>query len=181
MRINRIAIVALVVVITAAGMPALAAQEGPRAKPIENYKVTYTISELENGKAVNQRQFSLDVRDDGRSSNIRAGNRVPILTQMPSEKGGAPTVQYMDVGFSADSVVIERDSRLALDSRLEMSNLLPQENGGLGAGGNPVMRQTRLEIRTVVELDKKSVISSMDDMSSKKTMQLEVLVTKITK
>lgn len=175
-----LALVAIVVALAMAGTTA-AAQDAPRPKPIESYKVTYTISELESGKAVNQRQFSMDVRDDGRNSSIRAGNRVPIVTQLPADKGGAPAVQYMDVGFSADATLSERDSRLLLDSHLDMSSLLPQESGGSGAAGNPVTRATRLDIRTLVEPDKKAVISSMDDMASKKTMQLEVVVTKISK
>src|SRR3954471_9213682 len=94
----------LAVLVAGAGITtAASAQEPPRPKPDNPnaaYKLDYVIAEIENGKKVNTRTYTL-LTDEGGSGNMHMGMKAPLQ----GEKGPI----YMDVGLRIDSRLRPRD------------------------------------------------------------------------
>ena len=152
--------------------------EKPAApKSLNAYRVDFLLTELEDGKKNNSRTYSLVARE-GILNKLRAGVRVPIATNMGSP---IPQFQYLDVGMNIDCRVEEREGSLVLNAVADSSSFsLPGEPKAPGSvAERPVIRQMRSEINTVISLGKTTLISSMDDPSSKRRFQLEVTVTKV--
>ena len=152
-------------------LPARAQAEetpAPRAeRPKSTFRLDYVLSEVEGGKRTNERTFSMTV-NEGSSGQLRSGTRVPITT---GDKG----VQYMDVGLKISGRVMERESDLTLDSEIEMSTFANPEQ----AGGNPILRTVSQSLSTRPALGKLSVLSTLEDLTSRKRMQVEVTVTRL--
>ena len=151
--------------------------EKPAApKSLNAYRVDFLLTELEDGKKNNSRTYSLMARE-GILNKLRAGVRVPIATNM----GSIPQFQYLDVGMNIDCRVEEREGSLVLNAVADSSSFsLPGEPKAPGSvAEQPVIRQMRSEINTVISLGKTTLISSMDDPSSKRRFQLEVTATKV--
>jgi hypothetical protein len=151
--------------------------EKPAApKSLNAYRMDFLLTELEDGKKNNSRSYSLLARE-GILNKLRAGVRVPIATKM----GSLPQFQYLDVGMNIDCRVEEREGSLVLNAIADSSSFsLPGEPKAPGSvADQPVIRQMRSEINTVINLGKMTVISSMDDPSSKRRFQLEVTATKV--
>lgn len=147
--------------------------EEPPARPEKaksTFRLDYVLYELEAGKRANERTFSLTV-NEGSSGQLRSGTRVPITV---GDKG----VQYMDVGLKISGRVLERDGDLTLDSELELSTFAMPEQAG-EARGNPVLRTVSQSVSTRPPLAKPAVISSLDDLNSRKRLQVEVTVTRL--
>src|SRR5512141_223063 len=85
---------------------AVVAQDKQETKPARNdfgwarapYRLDYTIKEVDDGKVVNTRTYSLvmeSAEERGRSlGEVKTGSRVPITTQ--STKDGGSSLQYID-------------------------------------------------------------------------------------
>ena len=143
------------------------------------YNLKFVVSEIENGKVSNQRVYTAVVREE-RKGMLKTGNRVPVATG--SKNSDVPLQwQYLDVGFNVDFTVSEREGRLDLDLSADLSSMAPQDTSSPTPGGNPVVRQVREAMNTSVVEGKPTVVASLDDVSSKKTVQLEVTITKVRK
>ncbi len=91
---------------------------------------------------------------------------------------GDKGIQYMDVGLKISGRVLERDGDLVLDSEIEMSTFaLPEQ--AASSGGNPVVRTVSETISTRPVLGKPAVVSSLDDLNSRKRLQVELTVTRL--
>jgi len=155
--------------------------EKPVEKPagpisLNTYRLDFLLSELEDGKKINSRNYSVVPRQ-GILNKLRVGARVPISTTGP---GAISQVQYLDVGISIDCRIEERDGYVVLDAIVDSSSFaLPQEQTGRSVGGQPVIQNMRSQVNTVLTPGKPTVISSMDDPSSKRRYQIEVTATKV--
>lgn len=169
MRTKRLAITALVALLL---MVPAAAQEAGRPMPPDpnaSYKLDYTIYELEDGKRVNSRTYTL-LADDGGGASTKMGMRVPLHT----DKG----VQYMDVGLHIEAKVRQRENQnVWVSTRFELGGLVSEAaNPG---GGAPAVRNIEYSVPAVVTPGKATVIAGGDDLSSKRKFQLELVVTKL--
>src|SRR6266566_8046081 len=120
----------------------LHAQEDPskttkdvRVAAVPAYKMTFAVYELENGKRVNQRDYSLILQADGIMGNkIKIGTRVPIST------GNGTQFTYTDVGFDLECSLAETaNGKLAARIDLNVTSFaVPEQNANPGsAGGQP--------------------------------------------
>jgi hypothetical protein len=151
--------------------PALAEESTPRPdRPSSTFRLDYVLSETEGGKRTNERTFSMTV-NEGSHGQLRSGTRVPITV---SDKG----VQYMDVGLKISGRVTERDGDLTLETEIEMSTFAIPEQAS-ETKGNPILRTVNQSLSTRPALGKASVLSALDDLNSRKRMQVEVTVTKL--
>ena len=139
-------------------------------KPVHAYRVDFSLNELEDGKKINTRQYSVNVNSD-ESNEIKIGTRVPV----ESKEG---EFQYMDVGTNVWCRIEERSDGVALSVRAENSNFaIPDQ--GTGHDARPVIRQLKISGSTLALLGKPMIVGSMDDPNSKRQFQLEVTVTKL--
>jgi hypothetical protein len=147
----------------------------PRSRSLTAYRLEFTLSELDDlGKKINSRTYSL-VTMTTRSSKIRVGGRVPVATN-PESNLPQMQFQYLDIGMNIDCFVEEQDGFVILNSQVEASSAAPQRDEKTH---QPVIRQLRSDIRTVLAPGKPTVVASMDDPTSKERFQLDVTATKV--
>lgn len=155
------------------------AQDAPRHIQ-KVYKVVFLIYEMEDGKKINERTYTLPVNTvDGntRDGSIRVGTRVPIET---GSKSGDTMVQYIDVGLDLDCNVTEQQDKFIVHGNLTLSSLVSPEQGtDLKGGGMPVLRQIKQSFTSLVSPGKPTLVTTMDDINSKKRMQVEVTATRL--
>ena len=151
----------------------LLAQE-PKPQPTAPkaaWKMDFTVSELEAGKPINERHYSIMMLGQGRES-IRAGNQVPIVTTV----NNTTTTQYMDVALSLDCQVGEtRDGVTPVRVVFEISSLPGTQSGG----DNPITRFVKGSSNFVLTPGKKEVVITADDVNSKRQYQVTFLATKL--
>jgi 3D (Asp-Asp-Asp) domain-containing protein len=145
--------------------PSAEAQE----KPINAYRLDFSVNELEDGKKINSRQYSMNL-NSGDTNQIRIGTRVPV-----EAKQGEFT--YLDVGTTIKSRLRERDNGLMLDVWCDVSNfaLSDQQN----QSPHPALRQLQINASTMVLPGKPMMVGSVDDPNSKRQFQLEVTVNRL--
>jgi len=142
----------------------------PQLKATENtcaYRLVYSIHEVEGGKRVNTRNYTMVATDQNSTLSMKAGSRVPI----PS--GDGKSNEYLDVGTNILSRMKVTDGKLFLLSTIEFSGITP----GTAQGERPVLRLNRAESNTTVTLGKTMLLSSIDDPVSKRVYEVEVKVT----
>jgi len=177
----RVAILGLMVAWAAAGsaqdeVPAKSNAEAKGAakgsaedKPVHAYRLDFSVNELDDGKKINTRQYSLNLNADD-ANEIKIGTRVPV-------ESGHEQFQYMDVGTSIWCRIGERPDGIPMSVRADISNFAIPEQGTHES--RPVVRQFKINASTLALPGKPMVIGSVDDPNSKRQFQLEVTVTKL--
>ena len=158
----------------------MAAQEAPKHLQ-KIYKVVFLIYEVEDGKKINERTYTLPVTSvDGnpRDTTMSVGSRIPIATAInTSDK----TVwQYIDIGLNIDCSVTEQGDKFIVRGGIVLSSLaMPEQGTDPRSGGNPVVREVRENFTTLVPPGKPTLVTTMDDINSKKRTQVEITATKV--
>jgi hypothetical protein len=168
---------ALLFALTAGGISKASAQDSntsklapETAKTINAYRLDFSVNEMEDGKKINTRQYSMNLNAED-ANEIKIGTRVPV----ESKQG---EFQYLDVGTNIWCRIGERANGLAISVRAEVSNFaMPEQRERTGA--RPVLRQLEIHASTVAQLGKPMLVGSVDDPNSKRQFQLEVTVTKL--
>jgi len=138
------------------------------AQPTTFYKLDFTVKEVEAGKVLNTRGYSVMAsgKESGRAS-IRTGTKVPYQT--------SPEIHYADIGVNIDCLHLrELDGALALEVEADLSSI-PQEQ----PGNPPVVRQNKWSSTVLVPLRKATILFTSDDPASRQQMQLELTATPI--
>jgi hypothetical protein len=146
------------------------------------FRVDFSFNELEDGKKLNTRHYSLDLTG-GREATIKIGTRVPIVSgssgsASSSDSGASVQYQYLDIGTRIWAQVIGHGDREELHAEGEISSLDsagPETGPRLG----PVVRQIKIEGDMALVIGKPIIIGSADDPNSKREFQLEAVVTKL--
>ena len=151
--------------------PAAEAKAAPDLeKSVHAYRLDFTVKEMEDGKTINARQYSMNLQADD-NNEIKIGTRVPVET-------GQGQFQYMDVGTSIWCRIGERSEGIPLSVKAEISNFAIAEQSS-GHELHPLIRQLQIKASTLAQLGKPMVVGSVDDPNSKRQFQLEVTVTKL--
>ena len=140
------------------------------AADFNNYRVSYKVNEVENGKTVNSRSYKLMVRA-GTTATVRIGSRVPYSA------GGKEvgSIQYQDVGMNIDCRVRDEEGNVVVHTKVSMMSL-----GGRAEASSQTYRvfgQFQMENNTVVTLGKQVFVGSADDVASNHSYVIEVTVT----
>jgi hypothetical protein len=156
------------------------AQEGGASKPQSKepaiYKFDFTVYELQNGKKSNVRNYSMFLQEH-RKGAIKVGNRVPIAAIV---KDGV--FQYIDVGLNIECTFEESGGAAVLNFKVDLGSIVTPDQGDTRSSSpvtNPVVRQLRHEADAYVVAGKPTVIASIDDTNTPRTVQLEVTATKL--
>ncbi len=157
----------------------LRAQEGSKTPPpatekpakiLPVYRLEFTVREVEDGKRLNSRSYVMSV-EEGDWGRIRVGNRIPYNT-------GKDSFQYYDVGINIDCKYQVRDDSLLLGlGGIDISSIVKDDTSG--STPNPVVRRARAEGTAVVVPGKPTLVTSLDDVSSNRRYEVEVLATKV--
>jgi hypothetical protein len=137
------------------------------------YRLDFIMSELEDGKKINTRQYSMNLKSPD-ANEIKIGTRVPVEVKQGE-------FQYLDVGTNIWCKLREQDTGSAnnvmLNVKAELSNFsIPDQQS---QSMRPAIRQMKIEASTIAVIGKPMVIGSADDPNSKRQFQLEVTVTKL--
>jgi hypothetical protein len=148
--------------------PAVAAQE----QDDRTFLVSFVARELdENGKVVNSRRYDTmtGVGPNARAGSIRTGAKLPIRS--------GNEISYVDVGVSFDvtRTRIVDGKRFAMLVTADVSSLDPATREAT----QPTIRQNRWTGEVQVPIGEHKVIFSSDDLASRRTMQIEVTVTRV--
>ncbi len=139
-------------------------------RPVHAYRLDFSVNELEDGKKINTRQYSMNLNADD-SNEIKIGTRVPVDTPPAS-------FQYLDVGTNIWCRIGERPDGIPLSVRADISNFAVPDQG-TGRESRPIVRQFKINASTLAQLGKPMVVGSVDDPNSKRQFQLEVTVSKL--
>lgn len=142
-----------------------AAQES--IQPIVAYRLDFSVNEMEDGKKINTRQYSMNL-NAGDANSIKIGARVPV-----EPKNGE--FQYLDIGTNIWCRLKERGSTIALEVKADVSNIAAPDQ----QSQRPIVRQVQINASTVAIPGKPMVVGIVDDPSSKRQFQLEVTATKL--
>jgi len=148
------------------------AVEKEASKPTEAYRLDFSINELEDGKKINSRQYSMNLTKN-QPEDIKIGTKIPVDTK-PGE------YQYIDVGtnISGRLQAHKDNDQLELFVNAEVTNFaIPEQASGHEA--HPVIRQLKIGGSTLVVLGTPMVIGIADDPNSKRQFQVEVTMTKL--
>jgi 3D (Asp-Asp-Asp) domain-containing protein len=139
-------------------------------RPVHAYRLDFSVNELEDGKKINTRQYSLTLNADD-ANEIKIGTRVPVEAEHES-------FQYMDVGTSIWCMIRERADSIPLSVRADISNFAVPDQAS-GHESRPIVRQFKINASTLAQVGKPMVVGSVDDPNSKRQFQLEVTVSKV--
>ena len=172
----------LLLMLLAPGLGILRAQQSgsakdsaEAAKSIHAYRLDFSVNEMDSGKKINSRQYSLNL-NAGDGNEIKIGTRVPF-----EQKQGEFT--YIDVGTSLWSRLRDRSDLVwladdvSLNVRCDISNFAVPDQQGQNV--RPLLRQLKIDASTVAALGKPTLVGSVDDPNSKRQFQLEVTVTRL--
>src|SRR5437016_14480347 len=150
-------------------------QEQPKKDTLSDtaYKLVFVIYELEDGKRINQRDYTMITRTLSNSGVLKIGTRVPATVK---EK----ETQYLDVGLLITCLLREfNPGKLQSQIDISISSFaLPEQNSNPGGSNLPVLRNTNLTVSPLLTPGKPTIVASIDDVNSKKRMQVEVTATK---
>ena len=157
--------------VLAAGACLAQKPESPKEPP-RFYKLDFVVKELDNGKLLNARSYSITGSTDGSPSQIRTGSKIPV----PSSPGSTQ-FSFIDVGVHIDCRSIkEAGSELSLAVATEISSTVRESI----PSSYPIVRQNRWDATVLVPLRKPTVIFSSDDAATTHQIQLELTVTPMT-
>jgi len=107
---------------------------------------------------------------------VRTGSHE--LLQLQLKTGQIPQFQYMDVGVNIDGNSVQRlHNRLTLNVGADLSTVASPQDKESPLG--PQIRQNRWNSPVIVPIGKPTVLFSSDDLSSTRTLQLEVTATPV--
>lgn len=131
------------------------------------YRVSYRVNEVEDGKTVNSRSYTLMTQVGNRAST-RIGSQVPYST--------GKDVQYQNVGMNIDCELLKQGGNLLVSTRLNMNTVAGKEMMPSGAQ-NPVFGTFQVQDVTSATIGKAAFVGSIDDVASNRHYLIEVTVT----
>ncbi len=162
----------------------VSAQESAGEKPaktVSTYRLDFSFNELEDGKKMNTRSYTMILQDSPASLRPESWSEpktMKVVTRVPvtSQTKGETTTVYIDVGLAIFSRVRPHGGTMDIDGNVELSSLAQPDQA---ASGHPVFRTVESNFGVEVTLGKPILIASMDDLSSTRRYEVEVTATKL--
>lgn len=139
----------------------------------KTYRLTYTLTEIDNGKRIGTQHYSLTVVA-GQRTTLKQGSRVPIATGAYTLSTSTTQTQitYVDVGMNFDVTLDEFANGVRLRSRVEQSSIAEQTSSVTLT--DPVIRQTTLEGTAFLTPGEPMILGSLDIPGSTRHMDVAV-------
>jgi hypothetical protein len=152
------------------------AETTPQAQtPPHSYRLDYTLTELEDGKKIDSRQYSISTGGGTQSERAWQG-QVKIGTRVPVVMKSDGTIEYVDVGTKINGFISMRDDAQVLFTDCDVSSVVTDD---AKVDGRPILRTLTISNQTPIVVGKPMMVGAADDPNSKRKFQLEVTVTEI--
>ncbi len=140
----------------------------------KTYRLTYTITETDNGKRIGVQHFALVVVS-GQITNLKQGTKVPLVVGEihPEAAKQGSNVQYLDVGLNIEASISTYLDGVRLRTKIEQSTLA-EEQSGVGAQ-DPLIRQALFEGTSTLVQGKPLVLGALDIPGSTRHQEIEVV------
>jgi len=152
-------------------------------RPHKTWRVTYSFTQADNGRVphipavgdVGSQHISLIVAS-GERSDLKQGNRVPIVTGATASDTpqASSQIQYVDVGLSIYANIDGAADSLQLHTKVEQSSIADEKSGVTAQ--DPVLHQTTLEVTSKLTPGKPLVLGSIDVPGTTRHEEVEVTV-----
>lgn len=143
-------------------------------RPKKAYRLTYTITEMENGKRVGTQHFSM-IATAGQRTVMKQGTKVPIETGSSTDTSGTKTqMTYIDVGMNFDSTLEQSGNGARLRAKVEQLGMA-EERSGVGPQ-DPIVRQTAVEGTSFLTPGKPVILGSLDIPGSTRHLDVDVMM-----
>ncbi len=135
------------------------------------YRLTYTITDTDNGQPAGKQHVSLVVASGGKS-DVKQGSKVPIVVGVAKEPEQS-NVQYQDIGLEIEATLDNYAEGARLRTRIAQSSVA-DEKSGFGTQ-DPVFRQTTLDGTATLVPGKPLILGSLDLPGTSRHQQVEVV------
>jgi hypothetical protein len=151
------------------------------------YRVDFNIADGRETAAKGERHYTLLVKE-GTKSVLKVGSRVPVATgtfQPPlgNNSNVSPLVStqftYIDIGVNIECLVRDIEGKAAIHGSIDLSNVVQPSGPNAGTPLNPTLGQTRLELEATLDLDKATIIASVDDPVTMRQVAVHATVTRV--
>jgi len=156
----------------AADTPKNPSSEASHPPSEESFLATLTLKILDHAKKTTDQSYSLAIRTTPKSSSVREGNRIPIVS---GTEGHTDQVQYqyIDLGTNIDMVNVKRvGSLIAIDIKVEISATAAEIEGKLG----PTIRDAKYSVNPAVPVGKQVTVYSSTDGVTGRKVEIQILV-----
>jgi hypothetical protein len=140
-------------------------------RPKKNYRLTYTVSEMDGATRVSSHHFSMVVTP-GQQATLKQGSRVPIATESSSQSA-IHQFTYVDVGMNFDATVETISDGIRLKTTVEQSSVAEAKGTG---PENPVIRQASFKGTSYLVPGKPLKVGTFDIADSTRHLDLEVMM-----
>jgi hypothetical protein len=136
--------------------------------PRHFYRLDFVLREMDDGKPLNQRTFTMSVSADPADTrertwwNLRAGTRLPVR-----DPNGT---NYVDVGINLDLTAKDADSALQLEVTAEISSVATEAASNTA----PPIRQLKVKGAVFAPLSKQTLVFTAEDPASRHQFELQV-------
>jgi type II secretory pathway component GspD/PulD (secretin) len=138
-------------------------------RPRPQYRLTYTITDLDSGKRTGSQNYVV-LAVLGQRSILKQGNRVPIVTGTSDNPPQNSQVQYQDVGLAIEATVDGSPDGLTLHTKIEQSSLAADKSAT--APQDPVLHQTVVQETAELSAGKPLVLGSLDIPGTAQSQQI---------
>jgi hypothetical protein len=134
------------------------------------YRLDFIVRSMDAGKATSARNYSLWMQAGDAQADLKAVNEVPYASTSQS-------INYRSVGTEIICMLKELEGKIRLSILASISEVVsPERDQDVKT---PVFHNIHSKATTLLELEKPTIISSIDDATSKRRIQIEVTATKL--
>jgi hypothetical protein len=153
--------------------------QSPKETPL--YKVEINFRDGNDSASMTDRRYTMLVTES-RKATFKAGSKHPVVSGSvePPAAGSAVSTQvtYLDVGVNIECFLQVAGGKATMHGTLDLSTIGPTEGAVVAGVRNPTVRQTKLDLETIVELGKPTVVASIDDPITARKLLVEATITK---
>lgn len=136
--------------------------------PRHFYRLDFVLREMDDGKPLNQRTFTMSVSADPADTrertwwNLRAGTRLPVR-----DPNGT---NFVDVGVNFDLAAKDADNALQLEVTSDISSVATETASNTA----PPIRQLKVKGAVFAPLGKQTLVFTAEDPASRHQFELQV-------
>jgi type II secretory pathway component GspD/PulD (secretin) len=142
-------------------------------RPRKNYRLTYTVSEMDENKKIGTQHYSM-ILAQGQETSLNLGSKFPIVTEMGTS-ASQTQFTYLDLGMNFDATLTGMANGAMLKSSVEDSSVAPEKTV-IGNQQEPIVRRTSLKGESFLIPGKSVMLGSMDIPGSPSRLDIEVVM-----